>query len=47
LALAAGDEAAARRELMPLLERADSTMLIADHLHAREDLRPLWSLAPQ
>ena len=46
LALAAGDEAAARRELAPLLESADSALFVADRLHAREDLRPLWSLAP-
>lgn len=46
LALAAGDEAAARRELVPLLESADSALITADRLHAREDLRALWSLAP-
>lgn len=47
LALAAGDEAAARRELAPLLASAEQALLVADHLHAREDLRPLWSLAPR
>jgi hypothetical protein len=47
LALAAGDEAAARRELTPLLADPATALFVADSLHAREDLRALWSLAPQ
>ena len=47
LALAAGDEAAARRELTPLLADPATALFVADSLHAREDLRALWSLAPE
>ncbi|MBK9757540.1 MAG: hypothetical protein IPO88_29360 [Nannocystis sp.] len=46
LALAAGDEDAARRELGPLIARADADLSFIDRLRARDDLRALWDLAP-
>jgi len=47
LALAAGDEDAARRELRPFLARADADLAFIDRLRARDDLRALWDLAPE
>jgi hypothetical protein len=45
LALAAGDEAAARSELLPYASAAVLDPLFVDRLRARADLRPLWDLA--
>ena len=46
LALAAGDEGGARRELRPFVSRADVDLSFIDRLRARDDLRALWDLAP-
>lgn len=46
LALRGGDEAAARRELAPLLTGPDIDPAVAERLRARVDLRALWDLAP-
>ncbi len=45
LALAAGDEAAARRELHPYASAAVQDPLFVDRLRARAELRSLWDLA--
>jgi tRNA A-37 threonylcarbamoyl transferase component Bud32 len=47
LALAAGDEAAARRELRPFIAGPDADLSFVDRLRARDDLRVLWDLAPK
>ena len=47
LALAAGDEEAARRELRPFVEGPDADLSFVDRLRARDDLRVLWDLAPK
>lgn len=47
LALAAGDEDAARRELLPFVGKADVDLGFIDRLRARDDLRALWDLAPR
>ena len=46
LALAAGDEAAARRELRPFITGPDADYSFIDRLRARDDLRAIWDLAP-
>jgi len=46
LAIAAGDEAAARRELRRFLAGPDADYSFIDRLRARHDLRAIWDLAP-
>jgi hypothetical protein len=47
LALARGDEPAARRLLAPDLRGDDPDPYVAERLRARDDLRPLWDLIPR